>query len=111
MGEELLDELRQCRDVGEIVNLVTNASLEYSGIQRWTFVRDAERRVLRFFLELADSAQHAKLARSLGGSVQGNEICFEVPLNATAAATIDSEPRMPRDQVVDQAKGPPASRR
>jgi hypothetical protein len=111
MSEDLLDELKQCRDVGEIVNLVTNASLEYSGIQRWTFVRDAERRVLRFFLELADRDQHPKLARSLGGAVQGNEICFEVPLHAAVAQRDELHARLMRGSAAPESKGPPASRR
>jgi hypothetical protein len=111
MNEDLLDELKQCRDVGEIVNLVTNASLEYSGIQRWTFVRDAERRALRFFLELCDRAQHPKLARTLGGTVQGNEICFEVPLHAGFLAPDTPQPPLLRDSGGQSAKGPPVSRR
>ena len=110
MSDDLLDELKQCRDVGEIVNLVTNASLEYSGIQRWTFVRDAERRVLRFFLELADRDQHPKLARDLGGTVQGNEICFEVPLHAAVAQRDELHARLMRNSAYE-GKGPPASRR
>jgi hypothetical protein len=111
MSAELREELAQCRDVGEIVNLVTNTSLEYSGIQRWTFVRDAERRVLRFFLELSDRRQHAALAKLLGGQVIDGEISFEVPLQYAAPPQERRPSPLAPDLLTPQVKGPPASQR
>jgi hypothetical protein len=78
MNGELASELRNAKDVGDVVNAVSKLSKCYGDIRRWKFFRQPGRDVLRFFIQLDRPEFHPDLARELGGEVQGEEVSFEV---------------------------------
>jgi hypothetical protein len=78
----LASELRNAKDVGDVVKAVSRLSKCYGDIRRWKFYRHPGRDVLRFFIQLDRPECHHDLARELGGEVQGEEVSFEVRLGS-----------------------------
>jgi hypothetical protein len=76
---ELLSEVQQAKNVGDVVNVISRYVKAFGDIERWSFSRNRESRELCVFVSLERKASHAEMASSLGGIVTGDQVCFLIP--------------------------------
>ena len=78
-NSQLRAEMGQARDVGTVVNAISDLTRSFGEIRRWSFCRDRETGELTVFIMLGTPELNATVARALGGTIADDQIRFLIP--------------------------------